>query len=120
MKQTHRQSLYEQYKNYSNEQLTEIINDDDYEPIAKEIAKEILNSDRIEYHQKQKVIQEQEEYQEKINNEKTSAQLTNPLYDDLHQMAHDVHTIKNIILFLLISSITVSIISVLIILFTLK
>lgn len=120
MKKTQRQSLYNQYKNYSDKQLTEIINDDGYETIAKEIAKEILNSDRKEYHQKQKLIQEQEEYQKKINQEKTSAQLTNPLYDDIHQMAHDIHTIKNIILFLLISSIGISIISILIILSTLK
>ena len=93
MKDSQQQSLYNQFKYKSDEELNAIIHDDSYDDVAKEIAKEILNGDRTAYHnieQKQKQIEEREEA-------KIAAQLTNPLYDDIHQIADDVHFIKNVV-----------------------
>lgn len=93
MKDSQQQSLYNQFKYKSDEELNAIIHDDSYDDVAKEIAKEILNGDRTAYHnieQKQKQIEEREEA-------KIAAQLANPLYDDIHQIADDVHFIKNVV-----------------------
>jgi len=97
MKLTQRQLLYEQYKTMSDDKLNAIINNNSYEDLAKEVAKEILNSDRTEYHQKQEDIKQAEQRHEENKNAKISAQQTNPLYDDIHQIAKDVSFIKNVI-----------------------
>lgn len=98
----------------TDEQLNSIINDNDYEPIAKEVAKKILNSDRKEYHQRQNELQKQAEYQEKINEEKYQAQQTNPLYDDIHQMAKDIHLIKNFIIISIISTLSLTVLGIIV------
>ena len=97
MKLTQRQLLYEQYKTMSDDNLRLIISDNDYENLAKDVAKEILNSDRTEYHQKQEDIKRAEQRHEENKNTKISAQQTNPLYDDIHQIAKDVSFIKSIL-----------------------
>ncbi len=97
MKLTQRQLLYEQYKTMSDDNLRLIISDNDYEDLAKVVAKEILNSDRTEYHQKQEDIKRAELKQEENKNTKISAQQTNPIYDDIHQIAKDISFIKNVI-----------------------
>lgn len=43
MKLTQWELLYEQYKTMSDDKLNEIINDDSYDILAKEVAKEILS-----------------------------------------------------------------------------
>lgn len=85
-------SLCEQCKLKSDEELKEIINSNDYEDYAKDIAKEILNSDRKEYHQYQSSINKKEQAEE----QKINAQKTDPLYDDIHQIAKDLRFIKNL------------------------
>ena len=93
MKDSQQQSLYQQFKYKSDEELNAILIDDSYDDVAKEIAKEILNGDRTAYYnieQKKKQIEEREEA-------KMAAQLTNPLYDDIHQIAEDVHFLKNVV-----------------------
>lgn len=107
MKLSQRQMLYEQYKTKSDEQLKAIIADDGYEDLAKEVAREILNGDRIEYRQQQ----EQEKQAEQKKQEKCSAQQTDPLYDDIHQIAGDVRFIKNFIIVSIIISLVVMVIS---------
>lgn len=97
MKLTQRQLLYEQYISMSDDKLKAIINDSSYEELAKEVAKEILNSDRTEYNQKQEDIKRAEQRHEENKNAKISAQQTNPLYDDIHQIAKDISFIKNVI-----------------------
>lgn len=96
MKLTERELLYEQYKVMSDDKLKEIINDNSYDVLAKEVAKEILNSDRSYYYQQQDNIKQEEQKREKNKQAKISAQQTNPLYDDIHQIAKDVRFIKNI------------------------
>lgn len=97
MKLTQRQLLYEQYKTMSDDKLNAIINDNSYENFAKKVAKQILNSDRTQYHQKQEVITRAEQRHEDNNNAIISAQQIHPLYDDIHQLANDVSFIKNVI-----------------------
>lgn len=112
MKLTQRQLLYEQYKTMSDDKLNIIINDNSYEDLAKEVAKEILNSDRTEYHQKQEDIKRAEQRQEENKNAKISAQQTNPLYDDIHQIAKDISFIKNVIVIGIIISFIIIIINI--------
>lgn len=107
MKLTERELLYEQYKIMSDDKLKSIINDDSYDVPAKEVAKEILNSDRTEYYQQQQMkfqaeqkqkeaIHQAEQKRKEIAQAKFSAQQADPLYDDIHQIAKDVHFIKTI------------------------
>ncbi len=110
MKLTQRQLLYEQYKTMSDDKLRLIISDNDYEDLAKEVAEEILNSDRTEYHQKQEDIKRAEQRQEENKNAKISAQQTNPLYDDIHQIAKDVSFIKNVIVVSIVIVVIINII----------
>lgn len=110
MKLTQRQLLYEQYKTMSDDKLRLIISDNDYEDLAKEVAEEILNSDRTEYHQKQEDIKRAELKQEENKNAKISAQQTNPLYDDIHQIAKDVNFIKNVIVVSIVIVVIINII----------
>lgn len=114
MKLTQRQSLFEQYKMKSEEELKAIIADDGYEDIAKDVAREILNSDRTEYHKGQEEIKQAEQRYEQINQEKKSAQQVNPLYDDIHQIANDVRFIKNVIIAGVVISVALTIISIII------
>ena len=102
MKQTQRQVLFNQYKSMSDDELRAILMDDSYGQLAKEIAKEILNGDRSEYHKRQKEISDQEKSYAENENIKHSAQQTNPLYDDMHQMSKDIKVIKNCLVVLLI------------------
>lgn len=107
MKISQRQYLYEQYKLKSEEELNAIINDDEYEEYAKEIAKEILNSDRKEYKDLQASLQEKEQ----IKSIKQNTRKTNPLYDDIHQIANDLRFIKNTIILGAIIMVILTIIS---------
>lgn len=110
MKLTQKEALYNQFKSMTDEQLKEIIADNEYEEVAKEVARDILNSDRKEYLQRQEEIKQAEQHQENIQQEKYQAQQTNPLYDDIHQMAKDIRFMRNLIIALLCFSVVVSVI----------
>ena len=94
MKQTQTQILFERYKMMSDEQLQEIIDDDSYEESAKRIAREILESDRTEY----RTVNEEKAQQRQREASKQLARQTDPLYDDIHQIACDLRFIKNCII----------------------
>lgn len=110
LKLTQKEALYNQFKSMTDEQLKEIIADNEYEEVAKEVARDILNSDRKEYLQRQEEIKQAEQHQENIQQEKYQAQQTNPLYDDIHQMAKDIRFMRNLIIALLCFSVVVSVI----------
>ena len=95
MPQSQRQVLYNQFKHMDNDELTQIINDDSYDVQAKEVAQEILNSDRQSYYQRQANMQAFEEQQRRNTAIKDNARQTDPLYDDIHQIAQDLRFIKN-------------------------
>ena len=110
LKLTQKEALYNQFKSMTDEQLKEIIADNEYEEVAKEVARDILNSDRKEYLQRQEEIKQTEQHQENIQQQKYKAQQTNPLYDDIHQMAKDIRFMRNLIIALLCFSVVVSVI----------
>lgn len=87
--------LYSQYKNKTNEELSVIANSgDEYTPIAKQVANDVLNSDRTEY--KNKIQQQNDEYvkaQQKIEITKS-----HPLYNDIHQITGDIRFLKNLVI----------------------
>ena len=95
MTQSQRQALYNQFKHMDNNELTQIINDNSYDALAKEVAQEILSSDRQSYYQRQASLQAVEEQQRKNEAIKANAKQINPLYDDIHQIAQDLRFIKN-------------------------
>lgn len=95
-------ALYEQYKNKSEDELLEIINSsDEYTKRAKEVAQYILNNDRNEYKERMAKIQLKEQQTE----EKIEARKTNPLYDDIHQIAKDVRFFRTVLTVYIIISI---------------
>ena len=106
MGQTKYQELFERYKLMSEKELKEIISSDEYDYEAKRIAQEILNSDRIEYYN----TQEEQKRAELINEKKNAARETDPLYDDIHQIAGDLRFIKNFIIISVIVFLAVTLI----------
>ena len=110
LKLTQKEALYNQFKSMTDEQLKEIIADNEYEEVAKKVARDILSSDRKEYLQRQEEIKQTEQHQENIQQQKYKAQQTNPLYDDIHQMAKDIRFMRNLIIALLCFSVVVSVI----------
>lgn len=81
------------------EELEAIINsDEEYTDIAKQVAQDIINTGRLEYKEQVKKYKEEKQKQEAIQQEKQQNLLTNPLYDDIHQIAGDLRFIKNLII----------------------
>ena len=81
--------LFEQYNKKSNEELSEIVNPESgYTEIAKNVAFDILNSDRTEYYKNIKIKQSQ----------------TTESYKDetLLDIRNDIHAIKNMLMFFVI------------------
>ena len=101
--------LFSQYKNMTDEELLRIINSgDDYQQIAKEVASDILKSDRSEYYQSvQKSEKKEAERQQKIEITKN-----HPLYDDIHQIAGDFRFFKNLTIVGLVLAIIFTIVSI--------
>lgn len=93
-----RQNLYNRFKYLNDDELREIIADDSYDKTAKEVASEILSGDRKEYYEQQERMAAAEEARKSNETIKDSARQTNPLYDDLHQIAGDIRFIKNCII----------------------
>lgn len=105
--------LFSQYKNMTDEELLKIVNSgDEYQPIAKEVANDILKSDRSEYYQNIKESERKEvERQQKI--ELTES---HPLYNDIHQIAGDFRFFKNLTIVVLILGIILILVDVFIML----
>lgn len=87
--------LYLQYKNKTDEELLGIVNSgEEYQQIAKDVAKDILKSDRTEYHNSiKRKLENDEKIQRKIELTKN-----HPLYEDIHQIAGDIRFLKNLII----------------------
>lgn len=85
--------LFSQYKNMTDEELLEIVNSgNEYQPIAKEVANDILKSDRSEYYQNIK----ESERKEVERRQKIELKESHPLYNDIHQIAGDFRFFKNL------------------------
>lgn len=101
--------LFSQYKNMTDEELLKIVNSgDDYQQIAKEVASDILKSDRSEYYQN---IQESEK-QEAERQQKIELTENHPLYNDIHQIAGDIRFLKNLVIVGLILGIILTLVGV--------
>lgn len=87
-------SLYDQYKMKDEEFLKSITVDNGYTEEAEQVAKDVLSSDRKEYKERQRQAEERERFEEKMLQDRVN----NPLYEDIHQMATDIHFIKNLII----------------------
>ena len=79
----------------TNEELLKIANSgEEYQQIAKDVAKDILSSDRTEYYNSIKAkIENDEKIQQKMELTKS-----HPLYEDIHQIAGDIRFLKNLII----------------------
>ena len=104
--------LFATFNTKSTEELEAIINsDEEYTDIAKQLAQDIIDTGRLEYKEQVKKYKEEKEKQEAIIREKQQNILTNPLYDDIHQIAGDLRFIKNLIIISLVAGILLSIIA---------
>ena len=81
--------LFEQYNKKSNEELSEIVNQENgYTEIAQKVASDILNSDRTEYYKNIKIKQSQTTESDKD--------------ETLLDIRNDIHAIKNMLMFFVI------------------
>lgn len=101
MKESMYESLLNQYKMKSEDELLQITVANGFTEDAEKAAQAILNSDRVEYKAQ---IQQIENMQRK-NEEMNQARVDNPLYEDIHQIAGDIRFIKNLIIILLVISV---------------
>ena len=101
--------LYLQYKNKTDEELLKIANSgEEYQQIAKDVAKDILSSDRTEYYNSIKAkIENDEKIQQKMELTKS-----HPLYEDIHQIAGDIRFLKNLIIVRLVLGVVLILIGV--------
>lgn len=88
------QSLVEQFIIYDSNELQEIINDKDSSEEAIEAAKYILSGNSVEA----KNYQSEVKKYESLVKEKQDNVISNPLYEDLHQLKGDIRFIRNIII----------------------
>ena len=88
------QTLVEQFAIYDQEDLKEILSDNESSKEAIAAAKYILSGESI----KTKNFQSEIRKHETLIKEKQNNMISNPLYDDMHQLAGDIRFIKNIIL----------------------
>lgn len=99
--------LYSQYKDKTNEELNLIANSgDEYTPIAKQVANDVLNSDRTEY--EHKIQQQNDKYAKKQQNIEST--LNHPLHDDIHQIAGDIRFLKNLVILGIVLGVVLTII----------
>ena len=81
--------LFEQYNKKSNEELSEIVNQENgYTEIAQKVASDILNSDRTEYYKNIEIKQLQTTESDKD--------------ETLLDIRNDIHAIKNMLMFFVI------------------
>lgn len=105
--------LFAVFNNKPTEELEIIINSEEYTDVAKRVALDIIDSGRNDYKEQIKRYREEQQEQEAIQQEKYNNSLTNPLYDDIHQIAGDLRFIKNLIIIGLICGFILGIIAVL-------
>ena len=106
--------LFREYSNKPTEELETIIaSSEDYTDIAKRVAQEIIDTGRLEYNEQIKKNKEEQKRKEAIQQEKYQNTLTNPLYDDIHQIAGDLRFIKNLIIIGLVCGFVLGIIGIL-------
>lgn len=93
------EELFAQYSKKSNEELQKIANSDgEYREVAKQVAIDILNSDRTEYNNWVK----EKEQTENIKKQKEEATENHPLIGVLSQIAGDLRFLKNVVIVLII------------------
>lgn len=103
--------LFAMFNSQPTEELETIINsDEEYTDIAKRVAQDIIDTGRTEYKEQIKRYKEEQQRQEAIQQEKYNNSLTNPLYDDIHQIAGDLRFIKNLIILGIVCSVILGII----------
>ena len=103
--------LFAMFNSKPTEELEAIINsDEEYTDIAKRVAQDIIDTGRTGYKEQVKRYKEEQQRQEAIQQEKYNNLLTNPLYDDIHQIAGDLRFIKNLIILGIVCSIILGII----------
>lgn len=103
--------LFAMFNSKPTEELETIINsDEEYTDIAKRVAQDIIDTGRTEYKEQIKRYKEEQQRQEAIQQEKYNNSLTNPLYDDIHQIAGDLRFIKNLIILGIVCSVILGII----------
>lgn len=105
MSKSNYEMLVEQYKFKDEDALREITVENGYTDEAEQAAKDVLASDRKEYHELKKREEDREIFEEKLSQDRFS----NPLYEDIHQMAMDVRFIKNIFIASIIIAVIVGI-----------
>lgn len=101
MSQNEYNSLFNRYKMYSEDELKNITVANGYTEIAEKVANDILQSDRQDYNLKlqQDLLQnEREKICGQKEKEKNDARENHPLYDDIHQIAKDIHFCKTVVL----------------------
>lgn len=99
--------LYSQYRDKTNEELSVIANSgDEYTPIAKQVANDVLNSDRTEY--EHKIKQQNDRYVKE--QQKIESTLNHPLYNDIHQIAGDIRFLKNLVILGIVLGVALTII----------
>lgn len=93
------EELFSQYSKKSNDELEKIANSgSEYREVAKQVAIDILNSDRTEYI---KSVKEKEQ-KETIRKQKEEATENHPLIGVLSQIAGDLRFLKNVVIVLIV------------------
>lgn len=105
--------LFAMFNSKTTEELETIANSgEEYTDIAKRVAQDIIDTGRTEYKEQVKKYKEEQQRQEAIQQEKYQNTLTNPLYDDIHQIAGDLRFIKNLIIAGLVCGVILGLIGV--------
>lgn len=93
------EELFSQYSKKSNEELEKIVNSgSEYREVAKQVAADILSSDRTEYI---KSVEEKEQ-KEIIRRQKEEATENHPLISVVSQIAGDLRFLKNVVIVLIV------------------
>lgn len=93
------EELFSQYSKKSNDELEKIANSgNEYREVAKQVAIDILNSDRVEYKENLKKA----EIQERKLQEKEEATQNHPLIGVVSQIANDLRFLKNVVIVLIV------------------
>lgn len=88
------QTLVEQFVMYDMEELKEIISDSESSEEAIAAAKYIISGDSREV----KSFQSETKKHEELIKAKHDNMISNPLYEDMHQLSKDIRLIRNIII----------------------
>lgn len=101
------QALVEQFKMYDLQELNEVINDSESSEEAIAAAKYIISGDSSEVKNFQAEIKKHEE----LIKAKHDNMISNPLYEDIHQLSKDIRFIRNIIILEIVLSVVYVIMS---------